>query len=94
MTLPVLCELVWVMSRAYKEPRERIAHAIPGLIATETVAVDHAAVEAGLAFLDAGGDLLTGSSLTRGNGSEARCLYVFTSGPSSFCRLVEKPHGH
>lgn len=60
MTLPVLCEFVWVMSRAYKEPRDRIARAIRGLLATENVAVDHAAVEAGLACLDAGGDFADG----------------------------------
>lgn len=60
VTLPVLCEFVWVMSRAYKEPRDRIARAIRGLLATENVAVDHAAVEAGLACLDAGGDFADG----------------------------------
>jgi predicted nucleic-acid-binding protein len=60
LTLPALCEFVWVMSRGYKESRDRIAAAIRTLIAAENTDLDLAAVEAGLALLDAGGDFADG----------------------------------
>lgn len=60
LTLPALCEFVWVMLKGYKESRERIAAAIRTLLAAENTEADVAAVEAGLAFLDAGGDFADG----------------------------------
>jgi predicted nucleic-acid-binding protein len=48
------------MARGYKEPQDRIAAALRGLIAARNVSVDVAAVEAGLALLDAGGDFADG----------------------------------
>ncbi|WP_156842975.1 type II toxin-antitoxin system VapC family toxin [Novosphingobium aquimarinum] len=60
LTLPALCEFVWVMLKGYKESHERIAAAIRTLLAAENTEADVAAVEAGLAFLDAGGDFADG----------------------------------
>lgn len=60
LTLPALCEFVWVMLKGYKESRDRIAAAIRTLLAAENTEADVAAVEAGLAFLDAGGDFADG----------------------------------
>lgn len=60
LTLPVLCEFVWVMLKGYKESHERIAAAIRTLLAAENTEADVAAVEAGLVFLDAGGDFADG----------------------------------
>ena len=60
LTLPALCEFVWVMLKGYKESHERIAAAIRTLIAAGNTEADVAAVEAGLAFLDAGGDFADG----------------------------------
>ena len=56
LTLPALCELVWVLRRAYGRRSEDIAAAIRALIAASTVVVDRPAAEAGLAMLEAGGD--------------------------------------
>ena len=56
----VLCELVWVLSRAFKVPTPSIASGIRGLIGNEKVVVDRPAVEAGLAMLDEGGDFADG----------------------------------
>lgn len=51
-----LCELVWVLRRAYGFSATEAAAAIRALIGAGNVAVDRPAVEAGLAMLDAGGD--------------------------------------
>jgi predicted nucleic-acid-binding protein len=60
LTLPVLCELVWVLSQGYKIPSAEIAEAIRRLINGMNVMVSRPAAEAGLAQLDAGGDFADG----------------------------------
>ena len=59
-TLPVLCEFAWVLARGYRYDAAEIAAAIGLLIDSKGVAVDHAAAEAGLRFLEAGGDFADG----------------------------------
>jgi len=56
VTLPTLCELVWVLSQGYKIPTPAIADAIGRLIDSETVHVNRPPVLLGLAVLQAGGD--------------------------------------
>ncbi|MEI9993419.1 MAG: type II toxin-antitoxin system VapC family toxin [Rhizomicrobium sp.] len=56
-----LCELVWVLSRIYRISRDAIADAIRRLTNGANVIVNRAAVEAGLATLDAGGDFADGA---------------------------------
>ncbi len=60
VTNPALCEFVWVLARAYKRPVPDISGAIRRLLAADNVAVDRLAAEAGLAFLEAGGDFADG----------------------------------
>jgi predicted nucleic-acid-binding protein len=60
LTLPVLCELVWVLDSQHKVPRPEIAAALRRLIEVENVVCDRAPVEAGLAQMDAGGDFADG----------------------------------
>lgn len=60
LALPALCELVWVLSLGYKIPAMEIAEAIRRLTNGASVAVNHVAVEAGLAMLEAGGDFADG----------------------------------
>ena len=60
LTLPMLCELVWVLVRGYKKPRAVIASAIQSITSGKTTSVDRAAVQAGLAMMDAGGDFADG----------------------------------
>jgi predicted nucleic-acid-binding protein len=55
-----LCELVWVLSHSYKAPAADIAEAIRRLTDADNVAVDRRSLEAGLAFLDRGGDFADG----------------------------------
>ncbi len=55
-----LCEFVWVARQIYRRTRPEIAQAIRLLIADERIVVDRAVADAGLAFLDAGGDFADG----------------------------------
>jgi predicted nucleic-acid-binding protein len=61
VTLPALCELVWVLTRGYQVPSRAIAEAIRRLINGANVVVNRPAVEFGLALLDAGGDFADGA---------------------------------
>ncbi len=60
VTNPALCEFVWVLARAYRRPLSDISAAIRRLLATANVAADRPAVEAGLAFMESGGDFADG----------------------------------
>jgi predicted nucleic-acid-binding protein len=67
VTMPALCELVWVLSQGYKVPSRDIALAIRALINSANVAVNRPAAEAGLALLESGGDFADGVIAYEGN---------------------------
>jgi len=67
ISIPALCELVWVLSQGYKVPSTGVATAIRQLIDAEKVEVNRPAAEAGLTFLDAGGDFADGAIAYEGN---------------------------
>ena len=58
--LVCLCELVWVLRRAYGFGRPEIAAAFGVLLEMEKVAIDQPAVDAGLAAINAGADFADG----------------------------------
>jgi predicted nucleic-acid-binding protein len=58
--VPALCEFVWVLSRGYHRDAAEIAASIRRLIDSATIQVDRPAVEAGLRFLEDGGDFADG----------------------------------
>jgi predicted nucleic-acid-binding protein len=60
ITLPALCEFVWVLARGYRRETGDIVDAIRLLLDTATVRADRPAVEAGLAMLEAGGEFADG----------------------------------
>jgi predicted nucleic-acid-binding protein len=60
LALPVLCELVWVLSRGYAIPSAAIGETMRRLIDSDNVRVNRPAAEAGLLLLDAGGDFADG----------------------------------
>lgn len=60
VTLPTLCEFVWVLRGLYRFDRDDIAAAIRRLISASTVVCDRPAIEAGLRVLGAGGDFADG----------------------------------
>jgi predicted nucleic-acid-binding protein len=66
LTIPTLCELVWVL-RGYKIRPSDIAETIRGLLNSANIVANRSTVEAGLAMLDAGGDFADGAIAHEGN---------------------------
>jgi len=60
VSLPSLCELVWILRQGANLPKEDVSTAIRALLDTGNVAMNRPAVEAGLALLEAGGDFADG----------------------------------
>lgn len=60
VTLPCLCEFVWVLLKLYRLSRHDVADAIRALLAVANVEADRTAAEAGIAVLEAGGDFADG----------------------------------
>jgi predicted nucleic-acid-binding protein len=77
VTLPCLCEFVWVLHRLYGFGREDIAAAIRALADTENVCLNRPAVNTGLAVLSAGGDFADGLIAYEGNWLGAETFVSF-----------------
>lgn len=60
VSLPTLCELVWLLRRGARLSKEDVAVAIRALLDSGNVVMNRPAVEAGLALLEAGGDFTDG----------------------------------
>lgn len=60
ISLPCLCEFVWVLRRVYGFGREDISAALEALLNSGNVAVNRPAADAGLAVLKASGDFADG----------------------------------
>jgi predicted nucleic-acid-binding protein len=67
ISIPTLCELVWVLAQGYRIPSSDIAEALRRLINAANVAVNRPAAEAGLALLDVGGDFADAVIAYEGN---------------------------
>lgn len=63
----VLCEFAWVMRSLYKRPAAEVARSIRSLVTSPNVVTHLPAVEAGLAFLDQGGDFADGAIAFEGH---------------------------
>jgi predicted nucleic-acid-binding protein len=60
VSLPCLCELVWILRHGAKISKEDIAAAIRALLNTGSVAMNRPAVEIGLKLFEDGGDFADG----------------------------------
>jgi predicted nucleic-acid-binding protein len=60
ISLPCLCEFVWVLRRVYNFELKDISAALGALLDVGKVAVNRPAADAGLAILNAGGDFADG----------------------------------
>lgn len=60
ISLPCLCELVWILRRGAKLSKEDVALTLRDLLEAGSVVMNRPAVEAGLAILEAGGDFADG----------------------------------
>lgn len=90
ISIPALCELTWVLSRGYKTSAVDIAASIRHLINASNTVVDRPAAEAGLAFLDAGGDFADGVIAHEGNWLGAD---TFVSFDKRAVKLIEASGG-
>lgn len=86
----VLCELAWVLKRAYRYRAEEIADTIQRIIESRNVEVDRASAEAGVRMLRRGGDFADG--VIQSDATRARCRHVVTF-DKEFVRLVGPEHG-
>jgi predicted nucleic-acid-binding protein len=60
VSVPCLCELVWILRRGAKLSKEDVAVTLRDLLGAGNVVMNRPAVEAGLAILEAGGDFADG----------------------------------
>lgn len=67
VTLPCLCEFVWVLHRVYEFGQKDIVSALEALLNAHNVSVNRPAVDAGLSVLTAGGDFADGLIAYEGN---------------------------
>ena len=67
VSLPSLCEFVWVLRRVYNFGLHDISSAIEALLDASNVVVNRPAVDAGLAILNEGGDFADGLIAYEGN---------------------------
>jgi predicted nucleic-acid-binding protein len=86
----VLCELAWMLKRAYRYRSQEIAKAIQQIVESRNVAVDRPAAEAGLRMLRRGGDFADG--VIQSDASRARCRHIVTF-DQDFARLIDPGHG-
>ena len=77
VSLPCLCEFVWVLRRVYNFGLEDISAALDALLNASNVAVNRPAVDAGLAILNAGGDFADGLIAYEGNWLGAETFVSF-----------------
>jgi predicted nucleic-acid-binding protein len=83
----VLCELVWVLKRAYRYANSEIIEILRRLVAARAVEVERPAAEAGLAMLAQGGDFADG--VVRYESDRTRCKRLVTF-DQAFARLLDR----
>ena len=81
----VLCELAWVMKRAYRYRTDEIADAIRRIVSSHGVDVDRHAAEAGLRMLAREGDFADGIAQTEAARARGRHIVTFDR---EFARLL------
>jgi len=77
ISLPCLCEFVWVLGSVYRMPKPRIAHSIRGIMEMSHVSIDLAETEVLLRLLEAGGDFADGVIAAAGASMGAETFVSF-----------------
>ena len=72
----VLCEVVWVLKKAYRYRRTEIVQILQRVIESRNVEVDRPAAESGLAALRLGADFADG--VVQYEAGRARCDWIVT----------------
>jgi len=76
ISLPCLCELVWVL-RGIKQARKDIAHTLHTLLDAKNIIMNRPAVRYGLAIHESGGDFADGIMAWEGNALGAQTFVSF-----------------
>ncbi len=87
----VLCETVWVLSRAFKLPREEIFNVLSAFITSDRVQVNRLEAEAGLVHLGLGGDFADGVILLHAEQSRADRFVTFDRNFAKSSRASKPP---
>jgi predicted nucleic-acid-binding protein len=82
----VLCELVWVLKRAYRYASPEIIDILRRLAAIREIEIERPAAEAGIAMLVGGGDFADG--VVRYEADRAKCDHLVTF-DQGFARLLD-----
>jgi predicted nucleic-acid-binding protein len=90
VTLPALCEFVWVLMRGYKRKAAEVAAAMRKLAESESVLVDRPALEAGLSVLERAGDFADGVIAFEGRRAGGQ---IFTSFDRDAVELISATGG-
>ena len=77
VSLPSLCELIWILRRGAKLSKEDVSQTICDLLNASNVVMNRPAVEAGLAVLVAGGDFADGVIAHEGAWLGGECFVSF-----------------
>jgi predicted nucleic-acid-binding protein len=77
ISLPCLCEFVWVLRRVYGFKLGDVSAALDALLNAGNVVANRPAVDAGLATLNAGGDLADGLIAYEGKWLGGETFYSF-----------------
>jgi predicted nucleic-acid-binding protein len=88
--LPCLCEVVWVLDRSYGISRAEIALVLETLLSAPNVAINKAAVNAGMSVLKAGGDFADGVIAHEGRWLGGETFVSFDK--KAVARLGEQGH--
>ena len=91
ISIPALCEFVWVLSQGYKIPSGSIAEAIRRLINGANAVANRPAAEAGLNLLDAGGDFADGAIAYEGNWLGANTFVSFDKKAVKLMEAQDQP---
>ncbi|WP_262048224.1 type II toxin-antitoxin system VapC family toxin [Bradyrhizobium sp. Bra78] len=90
ISISALCELSWVLPRGYRISADDIAASIRHFLNAANAAVNRPLAEAGLAFLEAGGDFADGVIAHEGNWLGAD---TFVSFDKKAVKLIEASGG-
>ena len=87
-----ICEMVWVLKRLYKKNRRELGDAVRHLLQIEKTRLDRPAIEAGLAFLEAGGDFSDGIIAFEGRRLGGETFVTFDRKAASVLKAANKPY--
>ena len=90
ISLIVLCELVWVLKRAYRYTNNEIGDAVHRLTTSRRVEVDQPAAQAGLVMLARGGDFADGVIEYESHRANCHRLVTFDQ---TFAGLLDRSRG-